>query len=87
MNLTWTQGQIMTKRDTGGRGRKVADQGRFMSRAELAELMGVTPRAVRAWASKGTGPEYIRVGRTCRYETRDVEQWIKESKRKGSSGT
>lgn len=46
------------------------------SRAEVAEFLGVPTQTVTAWAHKGTGPRYVRIGRHARYRWTDVEQWV-----------
>jgi excisionase family DNA binding protein len=44
---------------------------------ELAEREGVPPGTVRQWNSRGTGPQYMRIGRYVRYRLADVIAWEK----------
>jgi predicted DNA-binding transcriptional regulator AlpA len=48
---------------------------RHLTVPELAEREGVTVEAVYSWNRDGTGPPYMRIGRTCRYRLRDVQAW------------
>lgn len=47
------------------------------SRGEVATYLKVPPATLDQWASGGTGPAYIRVGRHARYYWSDVEAWLK----------
>ena len=46
------------------------------SRGEVAAYLGVPATTLDQWASGGTGPAYIRVGRHARYRWSDVEDWL-----------
>lgn len=43
---------------------------------EVAEFIGVHPQTMDAWASKGTGPDYIKLDGRRRYEWADVRAWL-----------
>lgn len=43
----------------------------------LADRLEVTRRVVDEWRVRGTGPVYIRVGRTVRYEPAAVDAWLR----------
>lgn len=47
---------------------------RFVSREKLAELLGVEPRTVKTWRSKGLPG--VRVGREVMYDLEAVNRWI-----------
>jgi predicted DNA-binding transcriptional regulator AlpA len=42
---------------------------------QLAEREGVPAGTVRQWNSRGTGPQYMRIGRYVRYRLADVIAW------------
>ncbi|WP_092928924.1 helix-turn-helix transcriptional regulator [Actinopolyspora alba] len=46
------------------------------TRQEVADHVGVPVGTLAAWAYRGTGPRYIRVGRHARYRWSDVEKWL-----------
>jgi len=41
-----------------------------------AELIGVTPSALRKWQVAGKGPDYYYAGRLVRYRREAVLEWI-----------
>jgi len=51
-------------------------QRRLMTRAEVAELLGLTERTLRRWAASGVGPDCFHVGREIRYRTEAVTRWV-----------
>lgn len=55
----------------------------LISRTDLAEYLGVPVLTVTQWASKGTGPAYVKVGIHARYRWSDVEQWLAEKQQHG----
>lgn len=48
----------------------------LMTVEEVAAYVGVPKHTVYQWASQGTGPVGIKVGRYRRYRRRDVESWL-----------
>ena len=50
---------------------------KYLSPEKLAEHYGVPLETVYGWNKKGTGPDYIRVGRHIRYRPKDIEAWEK----------
>jgi predicted DNA-binding transcriptional regulator AlpA len=48
------------------------------STVEVAECLALSPRTVRRWRSKGTGPGWFRVGRVVRYDPAEVYRWLDE---------
>lgn len=53
---------------------KVTDE-RWITHQELADRYGVPVKTPAEWASKGTGPPYVKFGRHVRYRLRDVRAW------------
>jgi predicted site-specific integrase-resolvase len=58
----------------------------WIGRAELAEELGVTPDTLARWATRGTGPPLVKVGRRVFYRRRSVERWLAESERRNGNG-
>ena len=54
----------------------------WIGRVELAEELGVAPDTLARWATRGTGPPLVRVGRRVFYRRKSVERWLAESERK-----
>ena len=50
--------------------------GSYMTRNELAVELRVKAQTLAAWACRGEGPTYVRVGRAVRYRRGDVETWL-----------
>lgn len=57
----------------------LADTERLLTNKELAAIMRVPEKTCRVWASNGTGPRRIRVGRYVRYRAGDVTAWLNDS--------
>jgi excisionase family DNA binding protein len=66
-----------------GRHRKEMSVEALMTRKELADLLQVPTSTLHQWASKGTGPTYLIVGRHSRYRRQDVERWLEDQARVG----
>lgn len=49
---------------------------RFLTPADLAQLLGVPVETVYQWRRKRTGPTGFRVGRHLRYHPDDVHAWV-----------
>lgn len=50
---------------------------RFVSRAELAEALGLAVVTLEGWAREGRGPRPVKLGiRRVGYRVADVEAWI-----------
>lgn len=52
----------------------------WMTRAETAELLRKPVTTLAAWAYRGVGPAYSRVGRSCLYNRLDVERWLERQR-------
>lgn len=48
----------------------------LMTPEELATMLGVNVEALETWRGKGTGPDYVKLGRGVFYRVADVESWI-----------
>jgi len=45
---------------------------------QIAERYQVSEATLKEWRYKGTGPEYVRLGRHVRYPAKALEQWERE---------
>ena len=50
----------------------------LMTEQQLADLLGKSPKTLEADRGKGVGIPYVRVGRSIRYRTSDVEKYLDE---------
>jgi len=52
----------------------------ILSRKALAEHLGVSDEALAQMATRGTGPQYVKIsGRLVRYRMADVEAWLESN--------
>jgi excisionase family DNA binding protein len=48
----------------------------LLTNAEVARILGITPRTLENWRQQGRGPEYLKDGKVVRYERAAVERYI-----------
>ncbi len=48
----------------------------LLTRQQLAEKLGCTPQHLENLATRGDGPEFIKVGRLVRYRLSSVDRWL-----------
>lgn len=53
-------------------------ESKYMTTAEVAELVRAPVSTVRYWRHIGHGPNSGKVGRRVLYERAEVERWLKE---------
>lgn len=58
----------------------VALPDRLLTRADVADLLGVSPDTVKFWRRHGRGPHGFLVGRHLRFHPDDVAEWIETQK-------
>ncbi|MCR9096296.1 MAG: helix-turn-helix domain-containing protein [bacterium] len=62
-------------------GRVPPDPLEMLTTGEVATLLKVHQVSLKQWRGRrGTGPPYVRIGRSIRYRRRDVEAWMEEIK-------
>lgn len=44
----------------------------------VSEILGVAVATLRQWRIRGTGPDYVKLGRRVLYRMEDVSRWIDE---------
>ena len=59
-----------------------ASDDEWLSEAEAARLLRISPRTLRWWRSKGMAPPWARVGKQVLYRRSAVLKWL-EDKEKG----
>jgi len=59
----------------------------LMTEKDVAGLICITARALQNWRLRGGGPDYVKIGRSVRYQRSDVMRFIAERKRKHTSQT
>ncbi|WP_280333116.1 helix-turn-helix transcriptional regulator [Nocardia wallacei] len=48
----------------------------WLTRRQVADMLGFEPKTLANWASEGKGPRFVRVGGgQCRYRLADVVAW------------
>jgi len=50
----------------------------LLTREQVASRLGLKSQTLAAWATRGGGPAYIKVGRCVRYRSGDLERWLDE---------
>jgi excisionase family DNA binding protein len=50
----------------------------FLTKKEVAKLLGVTPRGLDNWMKRGLLP-YHKIGRTVRFKAKDVERYLDDT--------
>lgn len=50
---------------------------KHLSPEDLAEREGVALETVYSWNKQGRGPQYLKIGKLCRYRVADVLAWEK----------
>jgi predicted DNA-binding transcriptional regulator AlpA len=56
----------------------------WISREDLAGQLLVTTDTLARWATKGSGPPRIRIGRRVLYRKSSVEKWLSEMEMGGA---
>jgi predicted DNA-binding transcriptional regulator AlpA len=51
-------------------------QRRLLTRAEVAQLLGVEEKTLANWRTRGFGPQGFRVGKAVRYRDEEVGRWL-----------
>lgn len=44
--------------------------------AELAKELGVPPKTIYGWRTRGVGPRGIKIGKHVRFKRADVDAWL-----------
>jgi len=63
----------------------MTEQAQRLRTEEAARYLSVSANTLINWRHKGGGPDFIRVGRGVRYDTRDLDRWLAERKQSHTS--
>ena len=56
----------------------------LLTQQQLADELQITVRTLERWRQEGTGPAFIRVGRSPRYRRADIDAWLERQRRTGA---
>lgn len=62
---------------------KITEQ--WLTRAEVSEYLNIPKPTLAAWAYKGIGPKYSKMGRNVRYRLSDIEKWADTQAKGGAA--
>jgi excisionase family DNA binding protein len=65
-----------TRRPSTPSAQSVETPARLLTRRETAEYLALPERTLAAWAYKGIGPRFYKVGRWTRYRAEDLREWL-----------
>lgn len=58
---------------------------RMLTEREVASLLGVSHRTVQDWRRRGVGPPFWKMGRSVRYATSDLQQWLETQQKENGN--
>jgi excisionase family DNA binding protein len=61
------------------------NQSQFLTRQEAAKFLNLKKSTLDAWATRGGGPAYIKMGRAVRYRPDDLLSWAESRIRRNTS--
>jgi excisionase family DNA binding protein len=53
----------------------------LLTQQQLAKELQVSVRTLERWRREGTGPPWVRVGRSPRYRRQDIDRWLEATRR------
>ncbi|WP_084673833.1 helix-turn-helix transcriptional regulator [Methylobacterium sp. WSM2598] len=66
---------------------EIASSGRLLRTPEAARYLSVSANYLEKLRVYGTGPTFIKLGRTVRYELSALDSWLACSRRRSTSDT
>lgn len=57
----------------------------LLDNAAAARFLGLGERTLENWRGQGTGPAFLRIGRSVRYDPRDLAAWIDANRFRSTS--
>lgn len=76
-------GRVQSAPDGLGGPMREHEPGELLTAAELARELKVSRRTLARWRSQGTGPPFVRAGRSPRYRWADVQAWLRSTAGEG----
>ena len=55
------------------------DTARALTEREVADMLGLSVATLRAWRHRGRGPRFLRLGRSVRYLSSDLADFVRAS--------
>jgi excisionase family DNA binding protein len=55
---------------------------KLLTQQQLADELEVSLRTLERWRQQGTGPAFIRVGRSPRYRRADIDAWLERQRQR-----
>jgi predicted DNA-binding transcriptional regulator AlpA len=55
---------------------------KLYSPKQVAAMLGFNKRTLNNWRYRKRGPKYLKIGNTIRYEEKDIQDFIKQLRRK-----
>jgi predicted DNA-binding transcriptional regulator AlpA len=59
----------------------------LLTEQQLGDELGKSRSTLARWRREGSGPPYIRVGKSPRYKWADVLAWLERQRGQGGAGT
>lgn len=47
----------------------------WITTKQVSEMLGISAHTIRAWRTRGVGPDYRRMNRSIRYDKAHVQEW------------
>lgn len=57
----------------------------FLNTPEAAAYLGLQRTTLEAWRCRGGGPKFVKLGRSVRYRSSDLDTWIESRTRSKTS--
>ena len=57
----------------------------LLREAEVAAMLAVAPKTLRAWRGSSRGPRYIKISGAVRYELSDIREFIDSARKQSTS--
>lgn len=60
-------------------------RGLMLTTRQAADQLGLDPSQLHRWRRRGTGPQYVRLGRTVRYHPDALTAWVDSRSSRGAT--
>lgn len=50
----------------------------LLTEKEAAKILSMSPKTLSLWRYQGTGPTFIKLGSSIRYQLNDLEAWVEQ---------
>lgn len=61
------------------------DRDSLITREQAADLLGLRPQTLAAWATTGRGPAIVRLGRAVRYRVSELTRYVESQTERHSA--